>query len=133
MSWGKAILAGIVGGFVVSVADWVLHGVVMADTYTKYSVFSQTQANPLWFVVIAILIGIFAAILFAKTRTSWAESWKGGATFGFWLAMTAFFANFYYPLVLAGFPYYLSWCWGGINVIEGVIGGAVLGLIYKRP
>ena len=78
-------------------------------------------------------IGIFAAILFAKTRTSWAESWKGGATFGFWLSLTAFFANFYYPLVLEGFPYYLSWCWGGINVIEGVIGGAVLGLIYKRP
>jgi len=132
MSWGKTILAGVIGGFVVSVVDYFLHGVVMARTYATYPVFSQEQANPVWFILIAIVIGIFAAVLFAKTRSCWAEGWKGGLTYGFWLGMVAFFANFYFPLVLAGFPYYLGWCWGGINVIEGLIGGAVLGLIYKQ-
>jgi hypothetical protein len=132
MNWGRAILAGVIGGFVVSLADYILHGMIMGNTYAKYPVFSQTQANPVWFILIAIVIGIFAAILFAKTRKCWAEGWKGGMTYGFWVAMVAFFANFYFPLVLAGFPYYLGWCWGGINVIEGLIGGAVLGLIYKQ-
>lgn len=132
MNWSKVILGGIAAGLVVAIVDYILHGFIMVETYTKYPVFTQTAANPLWFVAIAILIALFAAILFGKTRSCWAEGIGGGAVFGFWLAMVAFFANFYPPLVLEGFPYFLAWCWGGINVIEGVVGGAVLGLIYKQ-
>ena len=132
MSWTRALIAGIAAGIVTTLADWVMHGVIMGPTYAKYPVFTQEAANPVWFFVIGILIAIFAAILFAKTRQCWAEGVKGGATFGFWLAMVAFFSTFYNPLVLEGFPYYLSWCWGGIHVIDGVIGGIVLGAIYKR-
>jgi len=35
------------------------------------------------------------------------------------------------PLVLEGFPYFLSWCWGAITMIDSVILGAVLGAMYK--
>ena len=57
---------------------------------------------------------------------------KGGATFGFFLGLVAFFPNFYFSLVLEGFPYFLSWCWGGINLIDFVIAGVVLALIYRQ-
>jgi hypothetical protein len=132
MSWTRAILAGLVAGFVMNLADFVMHGLLLANTYERYDVFTKEQANPFWFLVISFCIGIAAAILFAKSRGSWAQGWKGGATFGFFLGLTAYFANFYNPLVLEGFPYYLSWCWGGINLIDGVLGGAVLGAIYKK-
>lgn len=132
MNWTRAILAGLAAGFVTNIANFVMHGLLLAETYKRYDVFAKDEANPLWFLLISFCIGIAAAILFAKSRGSWAAGWKGGATFGFFLGLTAFFANFYYPLVLEGFPYYLGWCWGGINVIDGVLGGAVLGALYKK-
>ena len=131
MNWTKAIVAGGVGGIVVNLYEFLIHGFVMADTYMKYPVFDKPQANPLWFVLLSVLLGIFAALIFAKTRSSWSAGVKGGLTFGFMIGLIAFFAQFYYPLVIAGFPYYLSWCWGGISLIGYLIFGAVAGAIYK--
>ncbi len=132
MNWGKTILAGVVGGVALWLLDFVLHGMVMAGTYQRYTeVFSQEPANPLSFLGVAIAIGITVAILFAKTRGSWAAGLAGGATFGLYLGIAWFFGNFYWPLVVAGFPYFLAWCWGGIGILEGVVLGGALGLILK--
>ena len=132
MNWPRILLSGIAGGVALNIADFILHGMIMADTYKRYdSVFSQEPANPLHFALIAVCIGIASAILFAKTRSSWGAGATGGATFGFFLGLVGFFPGFYNSLVLDGFPYYLSWCWGGITVIGMVILGAVLGLVYK--
>jgi hypothetical protein len=133
MNWTRVILGGVAAGIVVNLADFVTHGMIMANTYKKYDqVFTQTQANPAKFFAISIAVGVFVAILFAKTRSSWAAGVKGGLAFGFWFGMALFFMNFYNPLVIAGFPYYLGWCWGGIGLIDGLVGGAVLGAIVKR-
>ena len=133
MNWTKAVIAGVVAGVVVWIADFVIHGMIMGATYTKYpEVFSQEQANPVLFLLISVCIALAVAILFAKTRDCWQEGIMGGVVFGFFLGLVAFFSNFYYPLVLDGFPYYLGWCWGGINMIEAVIGGTVVAAIYKQ-
>ena len=133
MNWGKTILAGIVGGIALNISDFIMHGMIMADTYRKHStVFEQEQANPMFFVLIAVCIGIAAALLFAKTRSSWAAGPKGGAVFGAFLGLVLFFPGFYNPVVIADFPYHLAWCWGGINFIGLVILGAVMGLILKK-
>ncbi len=133
MNWTKILGGGLAAGVVVSLVDYLLHGVIMADTYVKYSaVFSQEQANPIWFFVVSIVIAVFFTILFAKTRDCWAAGAKGGMAFGFWLGMVAFVANFYDPLVIDGFPYYLAWCHGGIGLIGAVVGGAIVGVIIKR-
>ena len=133
MDWTKILGAGLVAGIVINLVDWVLHGFIMADTYRKYSdTFSQEEANPIWFFVVAIAAAIFLAILFAKTRDCWAEGAKGGMTYGFWLGMVLFFGNFYYPLVIGGFPYFLAWCWGGIGLIDAIVGGAIIGLMIKK-
>lgn len=133
MNWSKVLLAGVLAGIATWVADFVMHGILLADTYVKYSdVFTQEQASPFSFLAISLSIGITAAILFGKTRDSWAPGPKGGATYGFFLGLVAFFTPFYNSLVIDGWPYYLSWCHGGINVIDGVVGGLVLGLVYKQ-
>ncbi len=132
MDWKKALLAGLAGGVALSITEFIMHAVIMANTYTKYPVFTQEEANPLYFVLIAVCIGLFAGILFGKTRQSWADGFKGGATYGFFLGMVLFFVRFYDSLVYEGYPYYLSWCQGGINLIGLVIAGAVLGIIYRR-
>ena len=132
MNWTKVLIAGVVGGIAMTISDYVLHGMVMAPTYTGLpAVFSQEQSNPGWFFVIGISMGVAAAILYAKTFGSWSGGWKGGAKFGFFLGLVAFFSPFYDTLVVDGFPYYLAWCQGGIALIGAVVLGLVIGLLYK--
>jgi hypothetical protein len=132
MNWTRALIAGVVGGIVVNIADFVQHGLILGSAYEKYDVFTKEQANPLHFLSIAVLTGIFAAILFAKTRDSWPEGIKGGLMFGTLLGLVYFFQPFYSPLVIEGFPYHLAWCWGGVHLIDSVLFGGVVGLIYKK-
>ena len=72
-----------------------------------------------------------SAVIFARTRSSWSTGVGGGVTFGFWLGLFGFFAQFFNPLVIEGFPYYMGWCWGGINLIVALVLGATLGAIIK--
>ena len=132
MNWTRIALAGVAAGIVTWISDFVLHGIVMAPTYRRLSqVYSQTQANPAWFLLIAFTICFMAALLFARTRGSWAPGWMGGLRFGLFLGLVLFFQGFYNPLVIDGFPYYLSWCQGGISMIDSLLAGAVIGSIVK--
>jgi len=129
----RAIVAGVVGGIVVFFANFVLHGMILGPTYMRYpEVFTQEEANPLYFLLVGICVAIPAALLFAKSRAAWADGLKGGLTFGAFLGAVYFFLNFYQPLVMKGFPYYLSWCWGGTDFIDALLLGAVLGVMVKR-
>jgi hypothetical protein len=132
MNWGKVALAGIAGGICLDVANFVQHGLIMGNTYSKYPIFDVAPANPLMFVFVDILIGLTAAVLFARTRESWAGGAAGGLLYGILLGLVGFFPNFYDPLILNGFPYHLAWCWGGITLIGFAVMGTVLGLIYRR-
>jgi hypothetical protein len=128
------MLAALVGGIVMWLASFVLHGLIMGNTYLRYpEVFTQEQTNPLWFLIIEVLIAFPAAVIFARTRASWSEGIAGGLTFGFWLGLVGSFAQLFSPLVMEGFPYYLGWCWFGINMIVALFLGGVLGVMIRRP
>ena len=89
------------------------------------------DANPAWFLLIAVAICVTAALLFARTRGSWAPGWKGGLSFGLFLGLVIFFQRFFDPLVIDGYPYYLAWCQGGISMIDSLLAGAVMGSMLK--
>ncbi len=132
MNWSKAVIAGIAAGAAITVVNYIAHALIMANTYANYPVIAKPTPS-LYFLLVAILVGIAGAILFAKTRKCWSNGVAGGAAFGFWLGLVSFFGTFYSSLVIVGFPYFLDWCWGAINLIGAVIGGCVLGAIYKQP
>lgn len=132
MNWTRIALAGAAAGFVTWISDFIQHGVIMAKTYEELSdVYSQTPANPAWFMLVSFTICFMSALLFAKTRGNWAAGWKGGLTFGFYLGLVVVFSSFYNPLVIDGYPYYLAWCQGGITMIDSLLAGAVIGSIIK--
>ena len=132
MNWKKIVLGGLAGGVVAWLADGVLHGVVMVKTYTRLNqVFTQTEANPLWFLLINVAISVSMAALFARTRSGWAAGVKGGLTFGLFAGALLFFQFFFDPLVIDGFPYYLAWCEGGMAMIDALLIGSVLGAVIK--
>ncbi|HRC87763.1 MAG TPA: hypothetical protein PK413_19385 [Thermoanaerobaculia bacterium] len=133
MNWMRILVAGVASGIVTNLAAWVMHGFILGDTYKKYpQVFTQTEGNPAWFFLVSIMISLCAATLFARTRKCWGAGWKGGLIFGFFAGMVGFFQDFFNPLVLNGFPYFLVWCWGGVHLILFLIGGAVTGMIIKE-
>ena len=132
MNWTKILIAGVVGGLAMNLVDWFSHGFLLRDTYAGLpDVFEQEQSNPGWFFLVAVCLALAAAGLYAKSYGSWAGGWKGGATFGFCLGVVLFFVPFYNALVIDGFPYFLSWCQGGANLIAATVLGFVVGLIYK--
>ena len=132
MNWARIAFAGAAAGLVTWISDFVLHGMVMAETYKRLStVFTQTEANPAWFLLVSFFICLMVALLFARTRGSWAAGWKGGLSFGFFLGPVIFFQRFYDPMVVDGCPYYLAWCQGGISMIDSLLAGAVIGSIVK--
>jgi hypothetical protein len=132
MNWTRIAAAGVAAGVVTWISDFVQHGLILGPTYMRLDeVFTQTAANPFWFLLISVAITFMAALLFARTRGSWAPGWKGGLTFGFFLGLVIFFQRFFDPLVIEGFPYYLSWCQGGVSMINSLLAGMVIGSIVK--
>ena len=132
MNWTKAALTAVVGGIVMWLVSFVLHGMILGNTYMKYTdVFTQEAANPFSFLIVEILIAFPAAVIFARTRGSWGTGIGGGLIFGFWLGLFGGFAQHFNPLVIEGFPYYLAWCWFGTNMIVSLALGAVLGLMIR--
>ncbi len=131
MNWNKALIIGVAGGIVLWLYNFVMHGMVMAETYMGNAVFRQ-DGNPAWFLAVEAGMAFGGALLFVKTRAAWADGPKGGIMFGSFMGLVAFFAMFTYPLVISAFPYYLAWCWGGIAVIGWMLYGAVAGLIHKQ-
>ena len=88
MNWSRTIIAGVVGGIVMTLYDSVMHGMIMANAYMKYpEVFRQDAAGVHYFFLVGIMIAIMAAILFSKTRAVWADGLTGGVTFGFFTGM----------------------------------------------
>lgn len=134
MNWGRAIVAGLVAGFAQNVVNFVLHELILGGTYEGQVAFVQEDdpANIAWFLVIALVIGVVAALFFASSRQSWQAGAKGGLHFGVLLGAVVGFQQFYLTLVIHEFPYSVAWIWLAVEMISFGIGGMVLGAIYKR-
>ena len=131
MNWSKALSAGAAGGLILAVWSFLMHGVLLGNTYAAMPTLFRQDTNPMWFPIVAIWIGIAGGLLFARSRPSWGPGVKGGMTFGFFLGLVSFAAAFYNSLIYIGFPYYLTWCWGTINLAGWMVFGAVVGNLYK--
>ncbi len=130
MQLNKALTAGAVGGIVMAIYDYLVHGMLLAGQYQAIEGFKQAD-NPIWFPVVTIVMGLVAGILFAKTRGSWESGAKGGMMFGLWIGLLGGFAAFFSPLMIKGFPYAMAWYSLVVQVIGWMIYGAVAGSMYK--
>ncbi len=136
MNWGRAIGAGLAAGFVQNIANFVMHGLVLGGMYLDQPAFVQEPDSMamqiVWFLVIALVLGVVASLLFASSRQSWQPGVKGGLHFGVLLGAVVGFQQFYLTLVVNDFPYHVAWLWLAVDVISFGIGGMVLGAVYKR-
>lgn len=136
MNWGRAIGAGLAAGFVQNIANFVMHGLVLGGMYLDQPAFVQEPEDMamqiVWFLVIALVLGVVASLMFASSRESWQPGAKGGLHFGVLLGTAIGFQQFYLTLVVNDFPYHVAWIWLGVDIISFGVGGMVLGAVYKR-
>ena len=136
MNWGRAVGAGLGAGFVQNIVNFVLHGLVFGGMYVDQPAFVQEPDSMamqiVWFLVVALTIGVAASVLFASSRQSWQQGARGGLHFGILLGAVVGFQQFYLTLVGNDFPYHVAWTWLAIDIISLGIGGTVLGVLYKR-
>ena len=135
MNWGRAVVAGLIAGIAQNIVNFVLHGLILGGMYVDQAAFVQEEdpANFVWFTVIAVVIGVVAALFFSSSRQSWADGAKGGLHFGILLGAVVGFQQFYLTLVIDDFPYHVAWIWLGVEIISFGVGGMVLGAMVKRP
>ena len=132
MNLNKALIAGAVGGFALSIVEFIGHGVLMADNYVNMpALFSQESGNELMLFLRSIIMGCVCGILFAKTRMSWGDGMMGGLQFGLLVGGVFFLDTFYHSMVFNGFPYWMNWAWGGINLVAWSVFGVVASALYK--
>lgn len=134
MNWGRAIVAGLVAGVAQNIVNFVLHGLVLGGTYEGEAAFVQEEdpAVFVWFTLVALVIGVVAALFFASSRQSWQAGPRGGLHFGILLGAVVGFQQFYLTLVISDFPYHVAWIWLAVEIISFGVGGMVLGAMVKR-
>jgi len=86
-----------------------------------------------WFIIGDLVAGFVFVWVYDRVFGSFTAGPKGGATFGLYAGVLAFFPGILFNhLTIAGFPYGLAWAQIIVGVIGAIVAGAVAGAMYKK-
>lgn len=127
----KKVLLGCVAVFItLEVLDFLIHGVLLASAYTSLtSLWRPDMDSKMWIMWVVTLIGsFFFSFIFSKgyEKKGLAEGLRYGFYIGVW--MSAGFAYGTYSMI--AIPYSLALQWFIYGVIEYMIAGVVLALVF---
>jgi hypothetical protein len=133
MNLKKFLLAGVVGGIVANVVDFVVHAQLLRGTYEALPSLFNPQAPVPW-LVFGDFVAVFIFIwVYDRVYASFGGGPKGGAIYGLYAGILANFPTWIFMhLLVIGWPYSLSWIWTIYGIIWCVIIGAVAGALYKK-
>ncbi|MHB1050944.1 MAG: hypothetical protein ACYC09_12760 [Bacteroidota bacterium] len=131
----KKILIGWVAVFVaMMVMDFVIHGVILEKAYQETSALWRPDMQSLMWVyyVIGLVGSFFFAFIFSKgyEGKGIAEGARYGLYIGIWMSMGMAYGTY----GMVAIPYSMAIQWFFYGIIEYVIGGIILALIFaKKP
>ncbi len=132
MKSSKFWIAVLVTGVAVNVFDYVLHGVLLRDTYASNPAFREMN-NPMWFIIGDFVAVLVMAWFYDRVYSSFAGGTKGGLTYGLYFGFVLSFPTYIFiHLMFNGFTYGMAWMGIITGVIWGGIAGAILGSLYKK-
>ena len=133
MKSGKFWLAVLVGGVVLNVLDFVLHGMILHDYYGSMPDLFNPPGSPVLFILGDFVVALVYAWVYDRVYGSFGGGAKGGATYGLYAGIiTSFPTWIFMHLIIKGFTYGLSWIWTINGIVWSIILGAVIGAIYKK-
>jgi len=113
--------------------ETLVHGVLLATLYGQTPTIWRDYDHMLAYVPfnVAIMILITLWLTFIFSRLFKTSGWRNGLRFGFYFGVLsgiqAAGAYYYLPISVT-----LSICWFIANVVEGLVGGVIIGLIYRH-
>jgi len=134
MNLKRFLVAGLAGGVVGNVLDYVVHGQILtAQYYSKMPGLFRQDAPIPWLMAGTLVSALVLAWVWAKVHRCFGSGAKGGALGGLYAGILINFpSQIFAHLTLAGFPYELSWIWTIYGILWAVIVGAVIGALYKE-
>jgi hypothetical protein len=127
----KKVLLGFVAVFVtLEILDFLIHSVLLGPTYASLaSLWRPDMKEKMWIMHLVMLIGsFFFAFIFSKgyENKGIGEGLRYGFYIGFWMSTGMAYGTY----SMIAIPYSLAVQWFIYGVIEYVIAGAVLALVF---
>ncbi len=129
----KKVLLGFVAVFItLEILDFLIHGILLASTYTSLqSLWRPDMNDKMWIIHIVTLVGsFFFAFIFSKGYEN-----KGigeGLRYGFYIGVWMSIGFAYGTYSMIAIPYSLALQWFIYGIIEYVIAGVVLALVFGK-
>ena len=131
MNVKRFIIASVVVYIVVQVLDFIIHGLILADTYkTLANVWRPDMMSLIWiFYVAGLVFAVLFVYIFIKGYEGKGilEGVRYGAIMGLFMNVIGMFGQYVmYPI-----PFLLSLQWFIYGMIEFIIAGMVVAAIYR--
>ncbi len=133
MNIKRFAIAAVVFFVFIFVYETVVHGILLAPIYnqtpTIWRNYLQMQAYVPFNIVIMILLSLWLTFIFTQLFSQ--GGWKNGLRFGFYIGFLSGIqaAGAYYYLPISAT---LAGSWFLAQVIESLMGGLLIGAIYRR-
>jgi len=130
----KRLIMATLGVFVFILAsDFVIHQLILGSTYHEFPSLwrseEEMKSYMLYMLIGQFLIAKFFTLIFAKgyEGKGVGEGLRFGMLIGPFAVAPSFIQYAVYPL-----PSILLWSWVGLGLIQSILAGLVVGILYKK-
>jgi hypothetical protein len=132
MKWKAFLLASLCVFVTVEILDYLIHSVILMPTYESLKhLWRPDMESKMWIVVLVALIwSVLFTLIFIKgyEGRGWLEGVRFGLLIGlFWAIPMAYGSYAMYPI-----PYSLALQWFLYGLVESILAGIVVALVYGR-
>jgi hypothetical protein len=129
----KKILTGCLVVFVLmEVLDFVIHGVILADAYrATQGVWRPDMMEKMWiFYIVNLVVAFFVSFIFSKGYEG--KGIMEGVRYGFYIGVMLSMGMAWGTYAMISIPWQLSIHWFMYGVIEYILIGIALALIFGK-
>jgi hypothetical protein len=127
----KKVWLGFIAVFVTfEILELIVYGLILGSTFNSLTVWRSDMSSKMWIIHLVMLIGsFFFAFVFSKgyENKGIMEGVRYGLYIGIWMSVGMAYGTY----AMIAIPYSLALQWFIYGVIEYVIGGIVLALVFR--
>jgi hypothetical protein len=127
----KKVWLGFIVVFITfEILEYIIYGLILGSSFTSLTVWRADMASKMWIMHVVLIIGsFFFAFIFSKgfENKGIAEGVRYGLYIGIWMSV----GMAYMTYAMVDIPYSLTLEWFICGVIEYIIGGIVLALVFR--
>jgi len=128
------LIATIAIGVAANLLDGIIHGIFLESTYAAIpSMGAMDTGKAGWFIFGDFVAALVFTWFYGRVHSSFDQNPNGAVLYGIYFGIIVAIPTFMFnALQFKGFPYWLSWVWTIVLVVEFAIYGAILGALTKK-